>query len=157
MCSSDLLNQYRIADIPDGAEALKLTWREKVTGLVCGEKPWFDARVICEFLGPDNKKMQGVSHPGPAYTQRDTNGWRDREMTFLVPSGAAAVAFMPCLFQAKAGVYELADIRLEPADPAGPRATSRRRSRTGRSSRVRCTSRVRSSSTTAAARCGSRA
>ena len=124
-----LVNQYRIADIPEGAEALKLTWREKVTGLVCGEKPWFDARVICEFLGPDNKKMQGVSHPGPAYTQRDTNGWRDREMTFLVPSGAAAVAFMPCLFQAKAGVYELADIRLAPTDPAGPREAAERRKR----------------------------
>ena len=124
-----LVNQYRIADIPEGAEALRLSWREKVTGLVCGEKPWFDARVICEFLGPDNKKMQGVAHPGPAYTQKDTNGWRDRETTFLVPSGAAAVAFMPCLFQTKAGVYELADIRLEPADPAGPRAAAAARER----------------------------
>ncbi len=122
-----LLNQYRIADIPEGAEALTLSWRERVTGLVCGEKPWFDARVICEFLGPDNKKLAGVAHPPAVYSQKDVPDWRDREITFLVPSNAVALAVMPCLFQVKAGTYELEGIVLKPADPAVPRAEAEKR------------------------------
>ena len=124
-----LLNQYRVADLPAGTEALRLTWRERVTGLKVGEKPWFDARVLCEFLGPDGKKMQGVSHPPAAYSQKDTKGWREREMTFLVPAGAAALAVMPSLFQVKAGTYEIEDLVLAPADPAVPRAAAERRAR----------------------------
>ena len=122
-----LLNHYRVADIPDGVEALRLSWREKVTDLVCGEKPWFDARVISEFLGPDNKKLQGVAHPPAVYTQRDQKDWRDREITFLVPSNAVALAVMPCLFQVKAGIYEIEDLKLVPADPAVPRAEAEKR------------------------------
>ena len=124
-----LLNQYRVADLPAGAEALRLSWRERVTGLKVGEKPWFDARVLCEFLGPDGKKMQGVAHPPAVYSQKDTKGWRERELTFLVPEGAAALAVMPSLFQVKAGTYEIEDLVLAPADPAVPRAAAERRAR----------------------------
>ena len=66
-----MLCKYLVAYLPEGTEALRLSWREKVTGLVKGAKPWFDARVICEFLGPDGRKMSGVRHPQPAYTQKD--------------------------------------------------------------------------------------
>ena len=122
-----LLNQYRICDIPDDVPALRLSWREKVTGLVCGEKPWFDARVLGEFLGPDNKKLQGVAHPSPAYTQKDTKDWREREITFLVPTNAVALAVMPSLFQVKAGLYEIEDMVLAPTDPAPVLAAAEKR------------------------------
>ena len=122
-----LTNQYRVADLPVGVEALRLTWRERVTGLKTGEKPWFDARVLCEFLGPDGRKMQGVRNPPPAYSQKDTKDWRERTIEFLVPEGAAALAVMPCLFQVKSGLYEIEDLVLAPTDPAPVLAAEERR------------------------------
>ncbi len=122
-----LLNNYRVADIPADVTALRLSWREKVTGLKCGEKPWFDARVICEFLGPDNKKLKGVANPPPAYTQKDTKDWRERELSFLVPTNAVALAVMPCLFQVKEGLYEIEDLVLAPTDPAPVLAAAEKR------------------------------
>ncbi len=124
-----MLCKYIVAYIPEGTEALRLSWREKITGLVKGEKPWFDARVIAEFLGPDGKKMKGVRHPQPAYSQKDRPEWFERKMEFLVPEGAAAVAVMPSLFQAKAGRYEIEDLVLAPTDPEGPRQAAENRAR----------------------------
>ena len=122
-----LVNQYRVADIPAGTKALRLTWRERVSDLKTGEKPWFDARVICEFLGPDGKKMQGVRNPPPAYSQKNTKDWRERSIEFLVPEGAAALAVMPSLFQVKSGLYEIEDLVLAPTDPTEIRAAEERR------------------------------
>ena len=122
-----LLNQYRIADIPAGTEALRLSWRERVSNLKLGDKPWFDARVICEFVGADGKKLQGVRHPSPAYNQKNTKDWRERKIDFLVPEGAVGVAVMPSLFQVKAGLYEIEDMVLAPIDAEEIRATEERR------------------------------
>ncbi|MBR1837115.1 MAG: cellulase family glycosylhydrolase, partial [Kiritimatiellae bacterium] len=122
-------NKYLVAYIPEGTEALSLSWREKITGLVKGDKPWFDARIISEFLGPDGKKMSGVRHPQPAYSQKDRPEWFERRIEFLVPEGAVALAVMPCLFQTKAGRYEIEGLALAPADPEGPRRAAETRAR----------------------------
>ena len=121
--------KYVVAGIPDGAKALRLSWRERVTGLVKGDKPWFDARVISEFLGADGKKLQYVRHPQPVYTQKDRPDWFERKIEFLVPEGAAALAVMPSLFQVKAGRYEIENMVLAPADPEGPRREAEKRDR----------------------------
>ena len=124
-----MLCKYLVAYIPEGTEALRLSWREKITGLVKGEKPWFDARVIAEFLGPDGKKMSGVRHPQPAYSQKDRPEWFERKLEFLVPEGAAAIAVMPSLFQVKAGHYEIENLVLAPTDAEGPRQAAEMRAR----------------------------
>lgn len=127
-------SKYIVAYIPEGTEALRLSWRERITGLVKGDKPWFDARIISEFLGPDNKKMEGVRHPQPAYSQKDRPEWFERKIEFLVPEGAVAIAVMPSLFQTKAGRYEIENLTLAPTDPEGPRraAAARERQETAR-------------------------
>lgn len=115
-----LVNDYKEYPLPEGVEALRLSWRWNVKGLKTGDKPWFDARMLLKFKGADGKELK--PEPPPSYVQRDTDGWKDRESAFLVPTGAVRIAVMPCLFQVKAGEMELADVRLVPAEAAPLRA-----------------------------------
>ncbi len=111
----DVLNMvYRVIDLPAGTQAVELTWRQRVTGLVRGTSPWFDARILLDLLGPDGKKLK---QPSPSYTQKDTDGWVTRKTAFLVPDHAVAVALMPSLFQVKAGTFDLDDLVLRPIAP----------------------------------------
>jgi len=107
---------YRTVDIPAGVQALELTWKHRVTGLVKGEKPWFDARILMEWKDAAGKNMP--HKPSPSYAQRDTEGWVEKSTSFLVPEGAASLVLMPSMFQAKAGVYDLDNLVLKPTDPA---------------------------------------
>ena len=115
---------YRVIDLPADAQAVELTWRQRVTGLVRGSSPWFDARVLLDLLGADGKK---IKQPAPSYTQRDTDGWVTRRNAFLVPDSAVAVALMPSLFQVKAGTFDLDDLVLRPVSPEPLRELARQR------------------------------
>jgi endoglucanase len=112
----ELVMVYRTYDIPGGVEAMELSWRQRVTGLKKGEQPWFDARFMFDFLDASGEKLAGK--PGPSYTQRDTDGWVDRSKSFLVPEEAVTLVMMPCLFQVKAGTFDIDDLKLVPIDPA---------------------------------------
>ncbi|MGE9268531.1 MAG: glycoside hydrolase family 5 protein [Verrucomicrobiales bacterium] len=107
---------YQKYDLPDGLEALELSWRERVTGLKKGEMPWFDARILLEFHGIDGKKVKGGATS--AYTQKDTDGWVEKSKKFLVPRGSLSIVMMPSLFRANAGSFELDDFELKPTDAA---------------------------------------
>jgi endoglucanase len=111
-----MVMDFRTIDIPAEVKALELTWRERVTGLVKGDKPWFDARMIMEWKDAAGKKMS--ERPGVSYNQKDTNGWVERSLSFLVPEGAATLVMMPSLFQAKAGTLDIDNLILKPTDPA---------------------------------------
>ncbi len=111
-----LVMAYRTIDIPAGVDALELSWRQRVTGLKTGTSPWFDARFMLEWQGLDGKKLSG--QPGPAYTQKDTNGWVARSTSFLVPKDAVTLVLMPSLFQVRAGTFDIDDLVLKPTDPA---------------------------------------
>ncbi|GHC04960.1 hypothetical protein GCM10007047_22320 [Cerasicoccus arenae] len=111
-----MVMDYREVDIPAGVEALELSWKQRVTGLKKGDKPWFDARIMMEWKDAHGKKLS--TKPSPPYTQKDTNGWVEKRTDFLVPDGAVTLVMMSCLFQAKAGTYELDDFILKPTDPA---------------------------------------
>ena len=108
---------YQPVKLPADCKALELDWRERVTGLKTGSKPWFDARVLVQFKDAAGKDVKG--DPSPAATGKDTKGWEPRKMQFLVPDGAASVVFMPALFQAAAGTFDLDDVELKsiPAQP----------------------------------------
>ena len=77
---------YREFNIPDGAEALRLSWRWRVTGLKKGAQPWFDARIMMEFMDGNRGKVGGA--PGAPNRGKDTDGWETREISFLVPAEA---------------------------------------------------------------------
>jgi hypothetical protein len=107
---------YREVAIPAGTKALELAWKQRVTGLKKGEKPWFDARIMMEWKDAAGVKMS--EKPSPPYAQKDTKGWVERTTSFLVPEGAVTLVMMPSLFQVNAGTYELDNFVLKPTDPA---------------------------------------
>jgi len=110
----EMVMVYRPVDIPAGAEALELTWRQRVTWLKKGSAPWFDARILLELHDVDGKK---ISQPSPVYTQKDTDGWVTRSTKFLVPEDALSVVLMPALFQVQSGTFDLDDFVLRPTSP----------------------------------------
>jgi len=116
---------YRTIDLPTGAQALEMTWRQRVTGLKVGDAPWFDARIMMQFLGADGKKLS--PSPPAAYTQKDTDGWVERKIGFLVPSDATTLVLMPTLFKTRAGTFDLDNIVIKPADPAPLIAAAKQR------------------------------
>ena len=90
---------YREIQIPTGTEALELKWRQRITGLVPGKQSWFDARIMMEFM--DAARNKASPSPGAPYARKDTEGWVERTASFLVPTNAAILKFMPSLFQAE--------------------------------------------------------
>jgi endoglucanase len=107
---------YHSIRLPKDAKALRLSWRQRITDLKPGSKPWFDARIMLEFRNSADKKVPGG--PSAPYSRRSTDGWQPRSIEFLVPEGAAALALMPSLFQVNAGVFDLDDFELRPIEPA---------------------------------------
>jgi len=116
---------YRTCDLPAGAKALELTWRQRVTGLKTGTSPWFDARIMMEFCGIDGKKLKPA--PSPPYSQKDTAGWIERSTQFLVPDGALTLVLMPTLFQVRTGTFDLDDLVMKPVEPDELLAVAKRR------------------------------
>jgi hypothetical protein len=110
-----LIMAYREFAVPAGARALKFKWKQRITDLERGEKAWFDARILIEFMDVNRNKVS----PGPKpFTSRGNEPeWVNKEEVFLVPAGAHTIKFMPCLFNVKAGTYDLDDLELVPVDP----------------------------------------
>ena len=114
---------YRAIDLPAGLEALRLSWRERVSELKKGKLPWNDARIMLEFKDAAGQTL--ANKPSPPYTQNDTKGWVARTTDFLVPQGAITLVLMPSLFQVEHGVFDLDDISLKPTSADALREQAR--------------------------------
>lgn len=110
-----LVSIYRAIPV-NGVRALELSFRARWKDVKRGKQPWFDARVMLDFKDGDNKNV-GHSPPAPYFTGT-SDGWQERTLRFAVPDGAKVLAFMPCLFNAKSGTFELDDLSLTAIDPA---------------------------------------
>jgi endoglucanase len=106
--------------LPAGAEALEMSWRQRVTDLRPGLKPWFDARIMLEFRDASDKVVKGA--PGAPYVRKSTEGWQDKTIQFLVPEGATDFVMMPSLFQVETGTFDLDDFSLKVIDATELRA-----------------------------------
>jgi len=120
---------YKEIPIPEGTEAIHFTWKERVTDLEIGKKSWHDARIMMEYL---SASREGAGRPPNPHNGRNTDGWQNEELKFNVPENARTIKFMPCLFNVKAGTYDLDDLvmkaipQLVPEeDPAHPRKVAR--------------------------------
>ncbi len=111
-----MIMAYRTIDLPKEVGALELSWKQRVTGLKKGTSPWFDARIMLEFMGNDGKKL--TKNPSAPYTQKDTDGWQQKNAQFLVPEGALTLVLMPSLFQVQAGTFDIDDVSIQPTDTA---------------------------------------
>ena len=109
-----MVNDYKEYGLPEGVDALKLSWKWNVSNLKTGDKPWFDARVLLKFKDADGKEVK--PEPRPTYVQKPTNGWQERENSFLVPQSAVKLVVMFSLFQVKSGGMDVLDVKLVPTD-----------------------------------------
>ena len=107
---------YRLVPIPDGVKAVELTWKQRISEIKPGKQAWFDARIMMEWKDADGKKIKGA--PSAPYARKDTDGWVDKSIKFIVPEGAKNLEFMPALFQVQAGTFDLDDITLKETDAA---------------------------------------
>ena len=78
---------YQEYKIPEGTRALELKWKQRVTGLKVGKQKWFDARILLEFSNAERVKVAGS--PSAPATNKDTAGWVEKSVKFLVPEHAA--------------------------------------------------------------------
>ena len=81
-----------------------------------GKEPWFDARILLDFKDAAGNKLSGG--PSAPYTRKNTEGWVERRIQFLVPAEALTLEFMPALFQVERGTFDLDDIVLKPINAA---------------------------------------
>ncbi len=123
----EMVMLYQEIKLPTEVQALKLTWKQRVSDLKKGKNSWFDARIMLEFIDDQHKKVSPT--PSAAATGKDTDGWVQRETTFLVPEGAYWLKFMPALFNVESGTFDLDDISLTPIDPAPLRKELERKTR----------------------------
>lgn len=114
--SGETVLLYHGIRLPRDAKALRFSWKQRVTDLKVGPKPWFDARIMLEFRDEADKKVAGS--PSAPNTRKSTDGWQARSVEFLVPDGAVTLAMMPALFQVESGTFDLDDIELTAIDPA---------------------------------------
>lgn len=106
---------YHKVDLPPGLTLLELSFRARVSELQVGEKNWYDARIILNFTDASGKVTNGAGFP---YFSRDTDGWQVVVRQIKVPPGAVKLEFMPSIFRAKSGVFDLDDLVLKPAAAA---------------------------------------
>ena len=102
----EMVSVYRRCDVPAGAKRAVMSFRGRVFGLVVGENPWYDARVIVNFKDKDGKGLKGES----VYFNGDTVGWEQRSAAWDIPEGTAYVEYMPSLFNCKAGRFDFDDL-----------------------------------------------
>ncbi len=101
----------------NGAQAVEMTIKARVTGLVKGPKSWFDVRIMGDFRDSGSKKIKDFK---PVVFGRDTDGWVERTVTIPVPDGAVFMAIMPSLLQVNAGTLDIASITVKPVTPDTP-------------------------------------
>lgn len=104
---------YKEYKIPADAKALELSFKARCTNLNRGKKNWFDARIMMNFKDASGKKSGA---PAPNFN-KDTKGWVEKKVDFLVPEGAKSLEFMPCLFNVKSGTFDIDDISIEVVPP----------------------------------------
>ena len=107
---------YHPVPLPEGVEALELTWKQRITGLKPGKQPWFDARIMLECRDAEGTKLKPA--PTAPNARKSTDGWVERSVKFLLPEGARVLEFMPALFQVENGIFDLDDIRIAATDAA---------------------------------------
>lgn len=100
----------------NGAKAVELSIRARVSDLQKGEKSWFDARVMVGFRDSASKEIKGAAKP--IVFGKDTDGWVEKKVSFTVPEGAVFLAIMPTLLNVTAGTFDFSEITVKAVDPA---------------------------------------
>lgn len=105
---------YRQAELPAPLPpAVEVRLRVRHSGIEVGQQPWFDGRMMLKFRDKDGKDLS-PEPPQPSF-KGTSDGWITRSVFAKVPQGAAVLAVMPSLLQAKAGQFDIAAVEVFPA------------------------------------------
>ena len=99
-----------------GAAAVEVSIRARVSDLKRGPQNWFDARVIINFCDSAGKEIKSTAKP--IAFGKNTEGWVERKVQAVVPLGATFIAIMPSLFNVETGVLDISDVSVKAIDPA---------------------------------------
>lgn len=108
--------------IPEGTEAVELTWRQRVTRVIDGERPYFDARIALTFYIAGGKEIWRSRMPESPYTTEPTDGWVEKKTQLLIHEQAEVFEISPTLYTANAATFDVDDLVLKPIDPAALQA-----------------------------------
>ncbi|XHR29656.1 MAG: hypothetical protein ACFUZC_03670 [Chthoniobacteraceae bacterium] len=111
-----MLMLYREISVTADAKAAELTVRYRSAGIKKGEKPWFDARVIVNFMDAARKAVK--PDVSPLVLKPEVAEWTTVTKRFLIPEGTQKIKFMPSLFQVAEGRVDFAEIKLIVIDPS---------------------------------------
>ena len=108
---------YTPVFFPKGSEGAVISLEAKITDVVRGSQNWFDARVMSDFIDSSCKKVAG----GPVIGGwKGTKDWFSVRKSVRIPSGAAGIALMPCLFNVKSGALEVRNLSVVAQDEGEP-------------------------------------
>lgn len=108
-----LVMVYRDFTIPEDVKAFRFDAIARAANIVPGEKAWFDARIILQFLDDTKAKVKGSPSP-IVIARRGTTDWKEVSKKFAVPADATRIECMICLFQVEAGSMDVDLFNLEP-------------------------------------------
>lgn len=111
----EMVMLYQQIALPDAVKAIELTFKWRVSDLKKGKQPWFDARIMMDIKDAEGKKLKGAPSPN---TGKNTEGWVEKSVKFLVPAGAKTLDFMPTLFNVESGTLDLDEVVIKATDPA---------------------------------------
>ena len=99
--------RYIQVHVPSKYEGITITAEVKYTDVVRGDKNWFDARVMSNWIDANSQKKSG----GPVIGGwKGTKDWFPVKNVVKVDPGAAGIALMPCLFNVKGGSLEFRNL-----------------------------------------------
>lgn len=107
---------YQLQPLPPDARAVELSWRWRVSDLKTGKQSHHDARIMLGLLDASGKKLPGA--PGAPFVRKNTEGWVERSIHFLIPAEAKTLELMPALLEVESGTLDLDDVALRSVDPA---------------------------------------
>ena len=97
----------------DAGKALEMQVKMRCEGVVPGQRPWFDARIMMNFKDSNGKALKGAKSPNIKGTKKD---WIHKTFQMKIPEGASKLEIMPCLFNAQAGQFDIDDMHLKYID-----------------------------------------
>jgi len=118
----------RRVPVPRDAEAMELTWRQRVTRTVEGPRPYFSARMKVIYVNAEGKETKWNRCPDPVDTTEPTEGWREERIRFPLPDHAVELILRATLWTPMAARFDLDDLALREVD-AGPILAERDRKR----------------------------
>ena len=102
---------YTPVFFPKGTAGVVVSGEAKWSDVVRGEKNWFDARIMTDFIDSKCKKVNG----GPVIGGWHGKGgeWKAFRKSVKVPEGAEGIALMPTLFNVKSGALAIRGLSVE--------------------------------------------